>query len=254
MNLKVGNMKQKLDIQAESTRDQEGYIDTNIGIFLDITIKKENFNNFKIRLEKIVNEMKKLYPPLDYDELEIIEDDLDEDDFDEDDINNYIISWSRITFGIIENQQPTTLHNIASLGSIIFAYKVAEEFQNEFIINKHIDINGMDIKKIPKHISLDFETSLMYTIAERGGLDFDYDFDFLKPYIKDETKYNLLMDDFTEELDGEFGFKFPSDNTVPIWEYNPFKTSPETREAISINCNRIKYDELFYMLDKIQHK
>lgn len=249
-------MEKTLSIMSESSRDEEGYSDTSVGVALDFICPLEDVGLTIVRLRAIEAEISKLYPP--YQSTEIEPDVTYKKDGD-------CHMFYRATFGHICSKNASTVHNIASIASGYFAYKVAEEFSDIYEINKikKIEFNLQSPKQIAQNVCNEQEESLLWYIGDNlydvevYGDEYVYDGDkeeLLKLW-EDEIFTLQAIPILEDECAGEFGFENPFDLKVPLKEWNPLKTGDESSKFISSCCKNIKYDEILdffelYIKDK----
>ena len=256
-------MKQ-ITILANSTRDQEGYSDTQMGVTLDIECELTDVGSFIIALKELDKEFKELYPP--YTPSNDIEPDLTYRDAP----NCHM--FYRFNFSRINNNKSSSLHNISSLMSAYAAYRVAYVFrglgydivsdERDSVSDKRLTISNSEAARSVCNDQMDcFLTFVSDSLYELGTYEYfdkeqdglfeasliEYDdsnpTQFLAQFEIPEF-YELAMNVLADEIGGEFGFSDPIDRTIPFKDYNPFLSSDETFNTIDSFCNVIKYSKI----------
>jgi len=240
-------MKQ-ITILANSTRDQEGYSDTQMGVSLDIECELTDVGSFIVALKELDKEFKELYPH--YTPSNYIEPDL-----------TYRTApnchmFYRFDFSRIANEHTSTLHNISSLMSAYAAYRVAYVFRglgydivddsNNPISNREV---AKDVCRDQEESFLEFISSSLYEIENLIEYDFDNDEEFLAQFDDKDFK-DIAMKTLANEVGGEFGFSNPIDQMVLFKDYNPFATSEEVSKSVSDLCKNIKYSKILSFFQK----
>jgi len=241
-------MKQ-ITILANSTRDQEGYSDTQMGVSLDIECELTDVGSFIMALKELDKEFKELYPP--YTPSNDIEPDLTYRTAP----NCYM--FYRLDFSRIANEHSSALHNISSLMSAYASYRIAYVFRGlgyDIVDDSNNSISSN--REVAKYVCRDQEQSFLEFISSSL-----YELDNLIEYNdKNETEFLAQFDDkdfkdlalktLANEVGGEFGFSKPIDEMVPFKYYNPFATSEEVSNAISDLCKNIKYSKILSFFQK----
>lgn len=235
-------MKNTIKIQARPTRDEEGIWDSSVGIFLDIEANESDYNIIDNLLAEMYKEIKRLYPPVQFDEFEMIT------EYREQGRAHFILG---IDFVPIQNQYESSLFNIASLGCGVSAFLIAVEFEKlgyELRIN-HNKCSASDIMKdVINDLELSFFQEVVYNSClynERLNIYDDGELDIIIQKLKSDPElYRTVMEDFIEEKEGEFGIPKLEDNYIDLWDYSPLRISDLASDRIDSLCKNIKYKEL----------
>jgi hypothetical protein len=241
-----------LKIMANSSRDQEGYTDTQMGLSLDVECDLSDVGFFIVNLRQLEMEIKSLYPSYKSSE---IEPDVQYRE------GTACHIFYRFDFSKIFNPNMSVLHNISSLASAFTAFKVAQLFRKDgYSIINDSNADRSD-KEIAKEVCDDqFFSFLFYisdVLSENDNFVLFNGFEtksFLDQFENTDT-LNRALNILGNECNGEFGFTNPMDNTLPFKEYNPFTISEKNSTIISNHCKNIKYSFMFeYFLSNIKEK
>jgi len=232
-------MKQ-ITILANSTRDQEGYSDTSIGVSLDIECELSDVGSIIIALRKIEKDFKELYPPYSKTEIE-------PDVTYREEPNCHM--FYRFTLSSIVNDQTSTLHNISSLMSAYVSYSISSLFREMGFNIVDDNDNSISDKSVAREICNAQMDSFLWFVS-----DSLYQMEIIEYTGENETEFLAQFEnkDFFieamkmlgDELDGEFGFSAPMDESIPFKDYNPFNSSKKSIDFISQLCKNIKYSKL----------
>ena len=252
-------MSKQIVITANSTRDEEGYSDTQMGISLDIECDLSDVGLFMIEMRKLDKEFKEVYPAYTQANIDDISTHFSED--------SGCRIFYRLDFSDVSSTYPSTLHNISSLMSIYSAVKIANKFRelgyaifdgsrvSEFSLKNTVEASN---NQLAKQISTDQFHSFLWFVSDNL-----YEIDHIEFYNTDEKGFlaqfsdkdfnQLAMLALSKNVGTDFGFSDPMDQLIPFSDYNPFKISEKSIKIITLLCKNIKYAELyeFYQSDII---
>lgn len=228
-----------ITIMANSSRDQEGYTDTQMGVSLDIECDLSDVGSFIIKLRKLEKVIKSLYPPYESSE---IEPDVQYRE------GTACHMFYRFDFSRIGHPEPSILHSLSSLMSAFTAFKVSELFKSDGykILNDSRDeVTSVEVsKEVCDDQFICFLWYVSDSLCEIDYLEFeDNQEEFLKQF-EDPSFLELAMTTLGDECDREFGFMNPMDRTIPFRDYNPLTSSEKSLAAITERCVSINHTEI----------
>ena len=235
--------EKSIKIQARPTRDEEGIWDSSVGIFLDIEANESDYTAIDNLLAEMYKEIKRLYPPVRFEEFEMITEYRDQGRA------HFILA---IDFVPIQNQYESTLFNIASLGCGVSAFLIAKEFEKSgYELRIHYD--KCTASDIIKDVINDLELSFFWEVVNSSCLYSEYQNIYREPELLPELIQKLKFDSelcdtvkaqLIEESEGEFGVPALNDNYILLWDYSPLRISNLASNRIQVLCKNIKYKEL----------
>lgn len=247
--MQMKNNQNIIQIQARPTRDEEGIWDSSVGIFLDIEANESDYNTIDNLLANMHKEIKTLYPPVQFDEFEMIT------KYREQGRAHFILA---IDFVPIQNQYESTLFNIASLGCGVSAFLIAVEFE-KLGYELRIHDTKCTASDIMKDVINDLELSFFWEVVNNSCLYDEYqniyrDSELLPELIQklkfDSGLCDKVREEFIEENEGEFGVPESNDEYIELWNYSPLRISDLASDRIQGLCKNIKYGELREILLK----
>lgn len=231
-----------IKIQARPTRDEEGIWDSSVGIFIDIETDETEYLQLRRVHSKLIGEIKRLYPPVKYEDIEIGCESRPEE---------RVHLTFAIDFDSIRNDYLSSLFNIASLGCGVSAFIIAKEFEKlGYELRIHYD--KCSASDMMREVINDLELSFFWEVVENSCLyreDLDiYTAGELDRTIRrlktDPELYQTVREQFLEENEGEFGVPESNDNYIELWDYSPLRASDSASDRINELCKNIKYQEL----------